>query len=231
MHATTDNEKTGQQTDAGLITLDSGRATLGRLVDGQPVVVETFSRSVEPAPPGEERSSAERAARTAFFEDAAASAMAAFASGTEPLFVGGPLTATERFVEEHLDTTLRDRLCDTYTVEYTDERGLALLAGEAATELPEAATPAWRNVLRAFFDRLGTDRVAYGREATAAAAEAGRAETLLVASTETAEHEELRTQADAAGVESHVVPAATAKGKQFATVFGVGVLLTPEEGN
>lgn len=222
----------GTKNSDGLLVVERGGAALGTYENGRVEVVDVFESDVM-GKHSKGGQSADRFKRRreqqkeAFFEAVGAAAADAF---TDPLVDGLVLGGTDVTVDEFraadvLDYRLAERVVDTYPVEYASEKGLRELARKARDDLD--ADDAVRDALEAFFDGVGTEDVAYGRETVGDALTYGAVDTLLVgASLPADERRELRERAEDDGGRCVVVPEETDRGERFARAFdGVGALL------
>ena len=203
----------------GLLVLERGRATLGRLAGERVVPLESFESQVM----GKTRAGGQSAQRFArerdrqkheFFDQVAAAAESAFLSDVpvEGLLLGGTTITVDEFqAGEFLHHELRNRILGVYPVEYATEQGLSQLVEQADSVLDSAEQQRTREALERFFTAL----------------EYGAAEVLLVSETLSADEiRELEIATTEQGGECIVVPSGTDRGARFEADFGgIGALL------
>jgi len=227
----------------GLVVVERGRAAVGRLLGDRVVPDRTFESQVM----GSSRAGGQSAkrfererARQAheFFEEVAATAEEAFLGDTNGdradgetvtgVVVGGSMGTAQQFVDgDYLDHRLRERLVETYGVEYATEQGLHDLVDAAEAELLDAEQREIREHVDDFFGRLrDDDPVAYGVEDVLQAAAYGAVDTALVATDVPPDtREEIETAVSEQGGETVVVTDGSDRGARFGETFGVGALL------
>jgi len=231
----------------GLLVVERGGAALGLTAGDGVTVVETIDSDVM----GKTKAGGQSADRferdrerqkEAFFETVADEARRAFlgehdaesasAEATvEGLLLGGTTVTAEDFREgDHLDHRLREKLVDTFSVEYASEQGLRELAQKAADRIEDEERRETEAALDRFFEALHDgdgEAIVYGRDSVGDALEYGAVETLLVSGDEPiAEIRELRERATEEGGDCLVVPADFERGVQFRDGFGgVGAVL------
>ena len=220
----------------GLIVIERGRASIGRLVGERVIPIRSFESQVM----GKSRAGGQSAQRFErererqaheFFHkvgDIANEGLIGDDTVTG-IVIGGTLATAKKFVSgDYLDHRLKDRLLGTYSVEYGNAQGLHQLVDKAESQLLDAEQQEARKYLDEFYSRLRDgDTVAYGSAEVGKAIEFGAVETVLITSSVPRdEREKLENEVSQQGGELIVISTDTERGAQLADNFGgIGALL------
>lgn len=224
----------------GLIVIERGEASIGRLIGEQVIPIETFESQVM----GQSRAGGQSAKRFErererqaheFYEKVASVANKTFVGEDETVegvAVGGTLATVQQFVDdEYLDYRLQERVVGTHAVEYANEQGLRQLVDAAQKQLLDAEQKEKREKLEEFYDRLREgETVAYGADELEAATTYGAVDTALVASSLSRERRDrFETAVTEQGGDFYVISGDSEQGQRLASAFGgvVGLLRFP----
>ena len=220
----------------GLIVIERGGASLGRLVGDRVIHLRTMESMVM----GKTRAGGQSAQRFArererqkqdFFQKVGKGANQAFLDrgsdedvGIDGLLIGGTTITIDEFLDsDEIDYRLRDRLLGKHTVDHASEQGLQQLAEQSTDDVLDAERHQAREALNQFFTALGTgeEPVTYGADEVETAIEYGAVDTLLVSESLPLDRiRELEEETEGIGGETVVVSTDFDRGEQLQSVFG-----------
>lgn len=219
----------------GLIVIEKGGAAIGRLVGDRVISIRTLESQVM----GKTRAGGQSARRFErererqkheFFQKVAAIANDGFVDDdvVSGVVIGGTLATAKEFASgDYLNHRIKDRILNTYSVEYGTIQGLNQLVEKAQSQILDAEHQEEREILDEFLSRLRDgDEVAYGDEIEKAI-EYGAVDTAIVSTEVSRERrDEIEDAVAQQGGRVCVISTETERGSQFAETFnGVGALL------
>lgn len=220
--------------DYGLLVLEKGEATLGKLA-GERVITLTNTEShvmgkTQAGGQSQQRFERERERQKhEFFIEVAEKAENAFLSeDLNGFVVGGTNHTVSDFVgNEYLHHELQDSLIGPYNVEYANEQGLNQLVEKASAAIDEEETREARDAIESFFEALRSEEAEYGTVQVQKALEYGAVDTLILTSEVNGDEiETFQEMARNKGGDVVVIEPSFEKAKMFQNMTGgVGALL------
>lgn len=220
--------------DYGLLVLEKGEATLGKL-SGERVVPLTNIKSnvmgkTQAGGQSQQRFERERERQKhEFFKEIADRAENAFVGeGLTGFVVGGTNHTVSDFVDnDYLHHSLEHSLIGQFGVEYANEQGLKQLVKKASGQIDEEETKEAREVMDKFFKALRSDDAEYGTVPVTRALEYGAVDTLILTTkVNNDEIESFQEKAHNYGTDVVVVETSFEKAEMFQNMTGgVGALL------
>jgi len=220
--------------DYGLLVLEKGEATLGKLA-GERVITLTNTESnvmgkTQAGGQSQQRFERERERQKhEFFQEVAEKAKNAFVGEDISGFVVGGTnhTVSDFTSNDYLHYELEEDLIGPYNVEYANEQGLNQLVGKASDAIDEEETKEARQVVADFFDALRSDDAEYGTIPVKQAIEYGAVDTLILTTeVNRGEIETFEKLARNYGTDVVVVETSFEKAEMFQNMTGgVGALL------